>query len=67
MHTGWLGEDNDGQTIWYWFDRDGSMQTGWKQIDETWYYFSASGKMATGTQINDGFEYIFNEDGAWVQ
>ncbi len=44
---------------WYYFDTDGIMSAGWKQIKAAdgklhWYYFAPDGVMATGwRQVTD--------------
>ena len=49
--------------IWYRFDKDGYMITGWYQDAGTgrWYYLDASGAMVTGERKIDGMTYRFAE------
>jgi len=49
--------------IWYRFDKDGYMITGWYQDAATgrWYYLDASGAMVTGERKIDGTLYRFAE------
>ncbi len=59
MKTGWL---SDG--VWYYFDNNGIMVTGWKQVSGTWYYFASSGAMQTGWKQVSGTWYYFASGGA---
>ncbi len=49
--------------IWYRFDKDGYMITGWYQDANTgrWHYLDASGAMVTGERKIDGTAYRFAE------
>ena len=47
-----------GQT--FYFDSNGYMITGWKQVGKDWYYFTTVGNMAKNQWIND---YYFEADG----
>ena len=38
--TGWLKIGND----YYFMRGDGSMGTGWRQMEGSWYYFQSNGK-----------------------
>ena len=56
--------------VWYYFDDEGWMKTGWVK-DGKWYYLSESGAMMTGwAQINNTWYYL-NQSGAmqtgWVK
>ena len=44
MITGWYEDktSND-SSVWYWFDNNGAMATGWKQINGQWEMFADSG------------------------
>ncbi|NLZ80612.1 MAG: hypothetical protein GX913_02215 [Clostridiales bacterium] len=46
MQNQWLNTAQNG--LWYYFDYDGAMETGWGEDEVTGYYFDASGAMATG-------------------
>ena len=49
--------------VWYYFDDEGWMKTGWVK-DGKWYYLSESGSMMTGwAQINNTW-YHLNDSGA---
>lgn len=49
--------------VWYYFDDEGWMKTGWVK-DGKWYYLSESGAMMTGwAQINNTW-YHLNDSGA---
>ena len=59
--VGWL-EVTHGQ--WYYFDRSGSMMTGWVKVDGTWYYMLDPGVMATGWVKVNGSWYFLKNSGA---
>lgn len=48
--------------LWYYFDGEGAMLTGWyfDLIYQKWFYFDATGAMATGWREIDGKWYYFN-------
>lgn len=55
---GWYEEKSDyeGLSRWYYANPDGTLVTGWKQIDGDWYYFNSySGSMVRGRN------YIYDE------
>ncbi len=57
--------------LWYYFDADGIMQTGWmKDTDGKWYYLTSDGSMATGWVHDGNAWYYMNSSGAmktgWV-
>ena len=54
-------ETISGQT--YYFDGNGYMVTGWKQVGSTWYFFNSSGIMAKNKWVGD---YYFDNSGAMV-
>jgi len=61
--------DGNTYTGSFYFDRNGTMQTGWQQIDGVWYYFNAAqgptqGMMLTNTTTPDGYQVGAN--GAWI-
>ena len=47
----------------YYFDKDGHMATGWKQIDGKWYYFSNGGVKQTGWVPASGKWYYMDSQG----
>ncbi len=49
---------------WYYFDANGIMCTGWKQVGGTWYYFASSGAMQTGWVNDRGTWYYCDANGA---
>ncbi len=51
------------QGVWYRFDQDGYMITGWYQDPAAgrWYYLDDSGAMVTGERKIDGKVYRFAE------
>lgn len=58
----------DGKT--YLLDMYGTMQTGFKKVNDNWYYFNSVGAMQTGWLLKDGKYYFLNSDGSmaygWV-
>ncbi|MFR2693674.1 MAG: hypothetical protein ACLTBV_26220 [Enterocloster bolteae] len=48
----WKQIDN----VWYSFDGDGNMRTGWYGENGSLYYLGTDGKMAVGTCVVDGKE-----------
>jgi lactocepin len=68
LKTGWA-QDKGG--VWYYFNQEAQMQTGWVHDGKAWYYLNKSGAMATGW-VKDGKSwYYLNKSGAmatgWVQ
>lgn len=55
LATGWKKIDN----TWYYFNKDGIMQTGWLH-DNGWYYLK-DGKAVNGWCKVDGTWYLFND------
>ena len=51
MATGWFEDKeaenklpaNQRKALWYWFDNNGQMATGWKEINSQWEMFDNSG------------------------
>ncbi len=71
LARGWF--HNGGK--WYYFNRDGVMQTGWRYLSyngiSNWYYFKPEysvdtnyGKMLRGWHEIDGTWYYFHKDGS---
>lgn len=52
--------------VWYCFDGDGNMRTGWYGENGSLYYLGTDGKMAVGTCVIDGKEYQFDQDGKMI-
>ena len=52
--------------VWYSFDGDGNMRTGWYGENGSLYYLGTDGKMAVGTCVVDGKEYQFDQDGKMI-
>lgn len=51
--------------VWYYFDGQGYMVTGWIDADGKRYWADESGAMVSNTtMVIDGVEYTFGEDGA---
>ena len=50
----------------FYFDENGVMATGWKEVEGTWYYFYNSGRMLTGWQKIGANWFYFEADGAMV-
>ncbi len=57
----WMDPDS---SLWYYFDANGYMMTGWIEVNGLRYYLQPSGAMVTGQQTIDGVVYQFNESGA---
>ena len=65
--AGWAQLEWNGQKLWYHFDANGYMSTGWIQDDGNWYYLHAEGDgnrgfMHTGWQEIGGKWYYFHKD-----
>ena len=59
---GWWKEP--GTEIWYYFDAEGYMKTGWIEENGVKYYCQPSGAMVTGEQTIEGVLYHFDGSGA---
>ena len=59
---GWWQDPANG--IWYFFDEQGYMQTGWIDWNGSRYYCTESGAMAVGEYTIDGTQYRFDASGA---
>jgi len=61
----------DTDKVWYHFDENGCMQTGWLSDSGVWYYLNSSGAMRTGWLSYNGAWYYLSGSGAmqtdWVQ
>ncbi len=61
--------NSDGKKVksYYYFDKNGVMQTGWKLIKGNYYYFQKSGKAVAGkkVKIGDTYSYKFDSKGVW--
>ncbi len=59
------GWEKDGN---YWIYRysDGSLASGWKEIDQEWYYFQPDYRMAVNQWIDNGTYYV-GEDGRMLK
>lgn len=55
---GWQQIDRE----WYFFNKQGYMQTGWKKSGNAWYYLKRSGAMARGWQKAGGKWYLLNKN-----
>ena len=62
---GWWQDPASG--IWYFFDEQGYMQTGWIDWNEKRYYCTESGAMAIGEYTIEGMQYRFDTSGALQQ
>ena len=49
----------------YYFDGNGVMQTGWKNLGDGWHYFDKSGAMLRNTVTPDG--YYVDQEGIWKE
>lgn len=52
--------------VWYCFDGEGCMYTGWYKENGCRYYLGTDGKMVTGHCVIDGEDYEFDRDGRLV-
>ena len=69
------GWEQDGDS-WIYRYTDGSLATGWKEIDGDWYYFQPNYRMAANQWLEDGTYYVGADgrmlknartpDGYWV-
>ena len=66
---GWIREDHESEysswTEWYYANKDGSLLTGWQQIDGKRFYFNQwDGRMySDGTHTINDKMYYFNDKG----
>lgn len=66
----WMELAYDGQTDWYYFDEQGYMLTGWRNINNKWYFLfektggrALKGAMAKGwIQINGKWYYLYGKN-----
>lgn len=64
--TGLLSMKIKGKKVYYYFNKDGIMQTGWQKIGSKYYYFQKSGKAVTGAKVKIGsYSYQFSSTGVW--
>lgn len=64
----WIMNNN----VWYRFDQNGYMQSGWIEVNKVKYYLNPDGAMVSNDWVlQDGKWYFFNESGAmqngWVK
>ena len=52
--------------LWYYFDANGIVQTGWTKVGKVTYYMDARGVMQTGWLILDNTWYYLDSSGARV-
>lgn len=52
--------------IWYLFDANGEMLTGWQYRNGHYYYMNQSGAMVTGWLLDGNIWYYLNADGAML-
>lgn len=51
--------------FWYFYDADGAMAVGWRQVRDHWYYYKSSGMMAVNEWIVSGaHSYYMTADGS---
>lgn len=70
---GWRYRNSDGsyakgcfgavEDIWYYFDAEGYMVTGWQQVGDDWYYFEKDGHMVIGPAYIAQTYYYFESSG----
>lgn len=63
VNTWW---QDPASALWYYFNEQGYMVTGWIDWNGGRYYCQPSGAMATGEQTIDGQVYQFDASGAWI-
>lgn len=64
--TGLLSMKIKGKKVYYYFNKDGVMQTGWQKIGSKYYYFQKSGKAVTSAKVKIGsYSYQFSSTGVW--
>lgn len=56
-------DDTESNKVWYYFDNNGYMKTGWVQSDGKWYYLDSDGVMLKSCVING---YTLRDDGSWI-
>ncbi|MFT8350501.1 cadherin-like beta sandwich domain-containing protein [Clostridium saccharoperbutylacetonicum] len=74
MKTGWYketaavqeGDKTTNVEHTYYLNDDGSMRTGWLQLDNKWYYFDENGYMQKGWVVYANSKYYLDYDGAMV-
>ncbi|MFS0862265.1 S8 family serine peptidase [Fredinandcohnia sp. 179-A 10B2 NHS] len=68
--TGWLWDSS--YKSWFFFNKDGSMATGWVLDGGKWYHLKSNGKMTTGWYYDTSYKswYFLNNSGVmatgWV-
>ena len=68
--TGWLYRGTEGgKAVWYYMDENGTMQTGWQEVNGKWYFLNDSGRMQTGwlyrgNENDKDIWYYMGTDGA---
>lgn len=58
-----VGLKRDTTGVLYYFNKNGVMQRGWKDIKDKSYYFQDSGAATVGFSDIDGATYYFDEEG----
>jgi glucan-binding YG repeat protein len=74
MKTGWYketaavqeGDKTTNVEHTYYLNDDGSMRTGWLQLDNKWYYFDENGYMQKGWVVYANSKYYLDYDGTMV-
>ena len=63
-NIGWYLKDVE-DSSWVYILSDGSLQTGWLELDNYWYYFDHYGRILQNrTEMIDGITYFFKSDGS---
>ena len=67
MVTGWV---HTPEGKWYFFEnaktiKEGTMVTGWKEVQGEWYFFASDGGMLTNSITPDG--YLVGADGRMLR
>ncbi|VLR59190.1 choline binding protein [Streptococcus pneumoniae] len=45
--------------MWYFYNTDGSMATGWVQVNSSWYYLNSNGSMKVNQWFQVGGKWYY--------
>lgn len=62
---GWFSVPAGDDVYWYYGNSDGSVRTGWLELDGKWYYLDPR-RLSNGCHNIDRLHYIFDEDGVMI-
>lgn len=64
----WECIPSNGKNLWYYFDNEGYMKTGWISDSKgNWYFLNADGSMAVNTWYYDGTDWFYMNDQGIMQ